>query len=420
MRPCCMALENAEMVNRDADGKPINAYTDIDFDSAWNSPFMRTLRKGMLSGERPTACSRCFRDEDLGMRSHRQMSNDMFADDKAEVLEHTDDDGSAPTGLIRSIDIRLGNRCNLKCRMCSPVSSRATLHDYAALHGVEPDHPQLVELVGREDWVSEPAFLRLFEACSTGARRVHFSGGEPLLIPEMSMLLEGLIDRGLAPGIELHYVTNLTVLPERFFALWAQFKKVGFVISLDGIGATGEYVRHPMRWSRLQKNLISLDERAASIGCDSIHINLTVQAYNVLNIDDTVEYVADHLPHHGRPKLSMLYYPEHLGISILPPDLKATATERLDRLSERLGGGWPERWRGAQVEDLRRTIDAIVAHMNGTDRTDLLEEFRRWTRVLDERRGEDVRTALPEIARIFDMDGVAVPAQSMVSQDGHR
>jgi sulfatase maturation enzyme AslB (radical SAM superfamily) len=408
MRPCCMALESPEMVNRDADGQPIKAYSRTEFESAWNSAFMRTLRVAMLSGERPSICRRCFRDEDLGIRSHREMSNEMFAEDTTEVLQSTGGDGSADTRLIRSIDIRLGNRCNLKCRMCSPVSSRATLDDYAALHGIEPDHPELVELIGRKDWVSDPAFKRLFEASSTGARRLHFSGGEPLLVPEMGMFLEGLIDRGLAPGIELHYVTNLTVLPERLFTLWTHFRKVGFVISLDGIGTKGEYVRHPMRWSRLQKNLISLDERSASIRCDSLHVNVTVQAYNVLNVDETVEWVADHLPNHGRPKLSLLYYPEHLGVCVLPPQLKTTATERLTRLSDRLAGGWPEQWRGRQADDLRRTIDGIVAHMIGSDKTNLLDEFRRWTLVLDERRSEDVRTSLPELASIFDLDGAAL------------
>jgi MoaA/NifB/PqqE/SkfB family radical SAM enzyme len=410
IRPCCMTLEQPDQVNRDEAGEPFHAYGDAPLEEIWNSPFMRSLRLEMLEGKRPDICARCYRDEDLGIRSHRRMSNAMFDAQTDQALSETAEDGTAPPSLITSLDLRLGNRCNLKCRMCSPVSSRATLSDYAALFNLPPDHHRLTALAGREDWVADPSFHDLFVASSSGAERVQFSGGEPLLIPEMETLLKSLVDRSLAPGIELHYISNLTVLPEKYFTYWAQFRRIGFLVSLDAIGRVGEYIRRPMQWTRLDENLKTLDARASEINCDSPHMNITVQAYNIFSLDETITYIADALPHFGRPRLSLLYYPEHLGIQLLPPALKREAEERLTRVAKRIEGGWPSQWDADEASDLLATIKGVIDHMNRADRSDLLDEFRRWTRVLDHRRNESVLDAIPELAPIFtDLERVGEP-----------
>ena len=404
LRPCCMTLEDPAMVNRDEDGNPYLIYAAEGIEAAWNSAFMREMRRALLAGHQPAACSRCFRDEALGIRSHRQLSNTLFAKHRSAALKSTATDGTVSPGLICSLDIRLGNRCNLKCRMCSPVSSRAMLSDYAALYDVARDDPRLLKLAGL-DWTAKPEFLHTFEACAERAERLHFSGGEPLLMPEMSAILDGLIERGQAPGIDLHFVTNLTILPERMFERWAHFKSLGMVVSLDAIGSLAEYIRYPLRWPGLDRNLRMLDARAASIKCNSLHLNATVQVYNVLALDELVSYSANELPHFGRPKLSLLYFPEAFNIQILPAELKRLASERLRRLAGRLRGGWPGHWSDQEVADLIATIEGIIEHMNSAERSELLPEFRRWTDILDASRGEDVRTAVPELSPLFANNG---------------
>jgi hypothetical protein len=400
LRPCCMALEAPELVNRDAAGKPYLIYQGSGIEQAWNSPFMRTLRVDLLGGARPTPCQRCFREEDLGIHSHRQYSNATFADSIPQVLTRTGPDGAAPADMIRSMDLRLGNRCNLKCRMCSPVSSRALLAEYAELYDVSPDDPRLLAVVG-EDWVSDPNFLRTFEQCSAHAERLLFAGGEPLLVPEMTLLLQGLVDRGRSAFIDLEYVTNLTVLPEPLFALWAKFRSVGFVVSFDGLERIVEFIRHPLRWSRFERNLKLLDMRAKACGFTSLHANVTVQAYNVLHLEEAVTYLAEQLTNFGRPKLSLLFVPEHLSVRILPQALKQVARERLLRLGGRCRQDWVDRWPGAGAAELAAMIDGVIDYMDGADRTDLLPEFRRWTAVLDRSRHEDVTRAIPELAPLM-------------------
>ncbi len=396
MRPCCMALEEPAQVNRDAAGEPYLIYAGAGVDEAWNSPFMRGLRTDMLAGKRPAACQRCFREEDLGVTSHRTYSNRTFAAQTDAVLAQTDAAGAVPLAAIRSLDIRLGNRCNLKCRMCSPVSSRALLPDFASYYDLAKDDPRLLALVG-EDWVDSPRFRDAFTQASAGIEKLLFAGGEPLLVPAMEHLLQDLIARGIAGGIDLEYVTNLTVLPDRLFALWARFRRVSFVVSVDGIGAVGEVIRHPQRWPRLDQNLRRLDAALAQLGGASLHVNMTVQAYNVGRVAEVVDYVAATLPHFGRPKLSLLFYPEHLSVRVLPAPLKARAAADLRALAARIGAGTGP-WSAEDRADLVAMIAGIIDYMLGEDRSDLLPDFQRWTRQLDASRREDTLAAIPELA----------------------
>ncbi len=400
LRPCCMALEDPAMVNRDSQGEPHVIYAEDGIATAWNSDFMRSIRRELLAGQRPDACQRCFREEDLGVASHRQSSNGAFAHHKDAVLRQTEADGHAPIELIRSIDIRLGNRCNLRCRMCSPVSSRALLAEFASYHEVPTDDPRLTRLIG-EDWVSKSHFQRTFAACVRHAEKLMFAGGEPLLVPEMEKMLRVVVDQGRAGGIDLEYVTNLTVLPERLFELWAHFRRVSFVVSLDGVGRVGELIRHPLRWDRFDQNARTLDARAASLPGAGLHANVTVQIYNVLHLDAVVDYVATALPHFGRPKLSLLFYPEHLSVRVLSPELKVEATARLRALAGRIRDRCPPQWQGAPMEDLCASINGIIEFINAQDRGDLLPEFQRWTRHLDQTRGESTLAILPELAPLL-------------------
>lgn len=374
--------------------------------AGWNSPMMQSMRLDMLAGRSPELCNRCLEDERLGILSLRQLTNDLFRTHLGAALAATGLDGTASVGLIRELGIELGNRCNLKCRMCTPRASRATLSDYAKIHGLSKKDQRFQRFLGA-DWVASPEFHRSFAEHAATVERLTFSGGEPLVRKEMFALLEGLVERGRAPEIVLQYVTNLTTLPEGLFALWKQFKRVEMIVSLDGIGERIEYIRHPLDWLTMERNLKGLDAMAREINCKSLHANITVQAYNILTLDEIITYVANELPNFGRPNLDLLYRPEPLGIRVLPQELKQLATQRLEALLGRLRGGWPSHWGLDQVKVLCESLEGLLDHMNGSDRDDLLPEFCRWTEVLDQSRGENIKVAIPELASLFEKNGAS-------------
>jgi len=401
LRPCCMALEDKEMINQDSSGKPYVVYDPGGVNEAWNSEFMRALRRDMLTGQRPSACRRCFRDEDLGIRSYRQMSNEMFQAHIAEALVRSSDDGTAPPDLIRSVDLRLGNLCNLRCRMCSPQSSKALIQEWADLYGIARDNSRLERL--RElDWYTRDEFWLAFEKYIPNIERLHFAGGEPLLISQMFDFLERVIELGHAPNITLSYVTNLTILPNRIFDIWPHFKSVSVTASVDGFGEINSFIRYPSRWSTIDQNLKRLDAEAERLNCeDGLTFNATIQAYNILRLDEFLEYAATEFERFGRPKLSLLYYPEQFSVRILPSEMKQMAADRLRRFTQRFATQWPTRWHGKQLQDLLSTVDGLITHMMSADRSDLLPEFRRWTRHMDLSRGQNVVDVIPELAPLF-------------------
>ena len=79
----------------------------------WNSKAINKVREQFTLGHCPKGCEHCFRPESEGVRSFRQKAlrgtfgtNDPFEDT-----------------VIRGLDLRMGNTCNLKCIMCNSYSS---------------------------------------------------------------------------------------------------------------------------------------------------------------------------------------------------------------------------------------------------------------------------------------------------------
>lgn len=405
MYPCCRSVGSL-LPNVDDDGRVLRIHDENGIESAWNSGYMKTLRVDMLEGRRPKPCERCYLYEDLGMRSHRQSQNAQHAEEIARYVDATEADGAAPLAL-RSIDLRIGNLCNLRCRMCSPQSSKALIQEWAALYGVKSDHQAFDEL-RTLDWFSTESFWRVFESHTQDVERLHFAGGEPLLVPEMFDFLERLVAGGRAGRIMLSYNTNLTLLPPRIYELWPHFRKVRVTASIDGFGGVNSFIRHPSRWEQIDANLKRLDADSERLNCGGgLGINTTVQLYNVFRLDELLEYAATSFTNFEAPNLSVLTYPEHFNIRILPREMKERAAAKLQQFMARFDR-WPERWHGRQLDELRAAVDGIVTHMMEADHTAALGEFRRWSDHQDHFRGQSAMAVIPELAPLFaDVEAAA-------------
>jgi MoaA/NifB/PqqE/SkfB family radical SAM enzyme len=74
----------------------------------------------MTSGIQNPSCNHCWRQEDLGLYSHRLKQNKDVVIDRE--IKHMNADGSMSVGP-KYLEIRTGNFCNLKCIMCHPANS---------------------------------------------------------------------------------------------------------------------------------------------------------------------------------------------------------------------------------------------------------------------------------------------------------
>ena len=112
VRPCCLADDEI----LDDNGNKFELAT-ADFADIQNSNHMRQLREGFLAGQKPQTCRKCWNEERSGRTSKRMHTLDR--------LKHTlkDDQWSTDAKPLMFLDLKLGNICNLKCRICGSWSS---------------------------------------------------------------------------------------------------------------------------------------------------------------------------------------------------------------------------------------------------------------------------------------------------------
>ncbi len=288
-------------------------------------------------------------------------------------------------------DYRLGNLCNCQCRMCHPKASLKWVKDYNNTHPASA-HFSAEELlrVQKMDWFYQDELVKDLESKLPSLQHLHFAGGEPLLIPQMEKMLRLAVDSGHASHITLAYNTNLTVLPPKVLELWKHFRGVKLLCSIDAYGILNDYIRTHSNFSIIDKNLRELDRRYEELHLEEVLISTTVQATNILKIDELVHYLATEFKHIVPfPNLINLYYPSNLRSQILPAQIKKRAEEKLKRLKNI---ELPQ-----NKSYLLHAVDEVINFMNEKDLGNLWPDFLQYNDRLDKIHGESLLKTIPEL-----------------------
>lgn len=419
IRLCCQAnITGKQGMVRKEDGTPYNAGRD-DVAVAFNADLLKEVRKDMLSGRWNPECARCKIEEESGLPTRRLNELDQWSDRFTfeDAVAATAEDGTVSL-KPRYYDLRFGNFCNLKCRMCGPTDSHSWYEEHTEFHKEEGffDTQGFVKLVRNDkgrwtsndyNWHETEHFWEQLEANIENVEHVYMVGGEPLLIERHEIFLQKCIDLGCAKNILLEYNTNLTVLPERILNLWSHFKKVRVGASIDGYGAVQEYQRFPIKWSTTIKNLELLDKYAAAHDNVMPSIALTVTAYNAFHIPEFMWWklfesgLTETNGVERRPIVShhMAHGPLRVNVQMFPAHIK-------DKLKQHYGE-WIEKFKASDLPDyVKQAADdiltSIVNFMYMEDHSVELAEFIRFTKFLDQKRGQDIRTVVPQLGELFD------------------
>ena len=187
----------------------------------WNNKTMKRIRKQVLNGERPAECAPCFNLEDQGVESLRQRHiNGVIPEARINLypnaLEALRDDFTMPFE-IPTMEIKLNNLCNLKCRMCNPTDS-TSWNDWQQVESFyEKENNFVVNSIKDLNLIKKPYLDKFddnpnwwtsFEKLLPYFRRVEFAGGEPLMDPQHYRILDMLKPYG--KDIEIKYATNGT------------------------------------------------------------------------------------------------------------------------------------------------------------------------------------------------------------------
>ena len=284
VRPCCLAEE--ELV--DNAGDKFNLST-ASFSTIQNSHSMRKLRQEFIDGKQPQTCRKCFREERSGRTSKR-----MHNLDRLKHMLAGETDWTLDAKPLMFLDLKLGNICNLKCRICGSWSSSTfAAEELANLPNTENKkdnhHYQMLK---QGAWPREnPNFWAEIDQVVDHIQYIEFTGGEPFMIAEHFDMLQGLVDRGIAAQIEIHYNTNGTQWPSQAEAIWKHFKAVEIAFSIDDVGARFEYQRTNAQWAEVCENITKFKELRSRNPNIQLQVCTTVNVFNVYYIAEVARWI---------------------------------------------------------------------------------------------------------------------------------
>ncbi|MCB1865974.1 MAG: twitch domain-containing radical SAM protein [Chromatiales bacterium] len=358
----------------------------------WNDRPMRRLRASMLRDQRVDGCWQCYTNEKFGLRSKRQISNELFKH-RFDWVRATDVSGNSPDSKPVYWDIRISNLCNFKCRICGHHSS-SKLFDEA----VELGTTSFAERVHQS--ISDmPDFYRQIMPLVDSVEEIYFAGGEPLIMDEHYRILDLLLERGRT-DVRLSYSTNLSELTFRgrdVMDLWSGFSDVTVHASLDGWGARGEYQRKGQRWNEVLMNRQRLRERCPGI---RFIVTPTITVFNVQHLPEFHRALVAHgLIRVDEMLPRILKHPDIYNIRILPESVKrsveASFREHLDWLDtfDVVAHG--------RLPAVRNEFRQCLEYLRSADRSDLIPKFRASCERLDRMRKESTLEIFPELAPLL-------------------
>lgn len=343
----------------------------------WTSNEYNALRESFSNNEKNPVCNRCWEQEEYKNKSLRKRlltQGAMFA--KGELLDFVN---SGYLSGPKQINLIVGNKCNLRCRVCRAGSSvtfniegrvyekklkKKTLYTSASIKPLSYSIEQINDI------------YRL----SNNLQRIEFYGGEPLLDEPTIGLLEQLVQSGKSKNIVLFYNTNGTVIPTaKHFELWNQFKGIEFNFSIDDTGPRFTYNRHPGKWEDLLENIAVIKSYPWETDTKFLSI-CTVSNINVYYLPETL----DELDRLELPSfLNNVFGPEYYNIEHLPTKIKEKIISKLSSYRN------------------RSKLDFVLNMLSAPENLTHWEEFKYWTKEKDSYRKENFAEVCPEYYEII-------------------
>lgn len=429
LRVCCHSSHGpTQGILKDNEGKSIKA-SDANLSKARNNPLLKEIRKYMMNGEWHPECKRCQTETESGVNSRPIYENQTWIDSGIynwdDMLKFTDNEGNINIDEIECsfYDIRLGNFCNLKCRMCGPTDSSLWYDDYAELwktktfkdsHGqvnlIENSKGKLVPEDAPYTWYEKENYWIQIGNRIEDIKKMMIVGGEPLLIEKHYDFLEECVKKDCANNIILEYNSNCTTIPQRAFDLWKHFKEIRIGASIDGYDKVNDYIRFPSKFSHIHKNLLKLKQAEGNF---KVWIAATINVYNILHLPDFIEWIVQNNllnidVNSVRPVLTPhpLHRPKFQSCRILPAAAKEIVENKFDSrrkdLEEMVFQNVKNQKKAAYaIEDMNKIFDEYINFMWAEDDSNLLDKFWQTTRKLDKMRNLSLEKDLPDLYNLI-------------------
>lgn len=346
------------------------------------------IRTALSNGVKISECDRCWRLEDIGSESYRNMNNGYRFPEAYDRLQSGD-----LSLKVERLELDLGNKCNLACRMCHPGSSKL-LADELEKSGVkEFAGVPISRYTNMDTWVKRSKLFELIKDHGATLKSLYIIGGEPLVIQEQEELLDLLIDLDYAKSIELEYNTNITTLGSKWYDKWDHFKSVNISASIDGVGDYYNYVRWPANWNKIYQNLKELkywgneNPSKRKVGIHSTLSNLTMPCYR-----ETVDTLVKEL------EFNLFFInvdnPECMSPWVLPESVKNNIAQRaIDHTRKYYSDNF----------NLMNTVNTLEKVLSITVNDSLKTEFIKKMKYMDAHRKQNLLDLHPWFKEWYDL-----------------
>jgi radical SAM protein with 4Fe4S-binding SPASM domain len=345
IRPCCVYSSIVGNVN------------NVSLKETFYGNEISTLRQDLLSGKKPSGCKQCWIAEDNGLISYRRRYMGLLSKELLTVdLDHYN---------IKSLDIKPGNTCNFKCRICSPL--------YSSLFAEESKKSGTI-FAKTINWAESDSktINEIIELLPT-LTNIDMYGGEPFLIKPLIRLVEHAVDQGYAKNMRLHYNSNGSVYPEKFIEYWKKFEHVDIHFSIDNIGNKFEIERGGS-WNQVESNIKQL----INLKLPNVEISImpTISIMNIFYLDEVLQW-ASNLNLSVNP--SYVTNPIGFNLKNLTVDAKDLIIKKFQHHQ------WPE-------------MQNILAYIKSNPDSDG-QEFTKLCNHFDHLRNQNFANSHPEVAK---------------------
>ena len=259
---------------------------NLDFEDAFlNNETQFQRRQEMLDGIKHDACSQCWKVEDNGGISWRLAAKN--------IQEEIQSRQGVTSNYIDTLEIIMGNTCDMKCIYCSPqYSTQWAIQNYKDKCIDREQYKTLTKDISN-DFMQY--FWNWFEQKKNIIKHLQIKGGEPTIIPEFYTLLDKVVDT----NIKLFIITNLNTPSKQYdlflekIKLISKNKQFGINISMDTVGEYAEQIRQGLSWNRFENNLHKLYKLASTNKNIQINFITTMSTKNLDTHYKLIDYVFD-------------------------------------------------------------------------------------------------------------------------------
>lgn len=288
----------------------------LEPDQIFHTGQYRTLQTDMVNGVKNPACYYCWELED-----EEQVYNDGRKAKTSPRLDPPLIDRETKEGYL--LHFILDNKCNMGCRMCTPIVSNRLYKDYDYFKKNDIDIEQISNGWFVNGSTGKPLESNQWEWVLDNADKIgalKITGGEPFFNNMFLSSLE-LFDKS---NINFGVTTNCSLISNKIVNLLNEFKGLYVTVSVDSVDKNYQYIRHPVKFEKFEKSFNNL------LRCNNIkelQFNCVVSALNFLHLDELLLWSK---PYHAKLHFCEVYPVRGTSIKYLPSHILNMMKEKLN------------------------------------------------------------------------------------------